>query len=348
MTIDALNVIRSVSTICGCEALTELGPRAVTPLMHAFQASSLLLLSSSPKLREDWGKALVVVNQAPSTLQRYFERHCHADPVINHWQRHAQDECRVFRLSDLTAPVDPSYRAFLRSANVAHILLLSIPLGRAANEHMLVAIHRDERAKDFTGDECQIGEYLAPVLRQSFRAMQREEDEHAWLDVSSTFVSKVSRQPLLLVDEGGQLLDASHGARTHPAYARLAKGDRAFNVAIDQFLSSSLNTQELTVDGADDALRLSLRRVEGLSRYVLVTLNPSGGDAPALAWELLTPRQLEVARLVAKGARNCQVAECLGVSENTVVNHLSTVFGKLNIKSRTALAASWHRTMSDA
>ncbi len=59
------------------------------------------------------------------------------------------------------------------------------------------------------------------------------------------------------------------------------------------------------------------------------------GDA-ALA---LTPRELEIARLVARGATNREVAAELFLSPKTVEAHLSQVYGKLGLRSRTALAA---------
>lgn len=50
---------------------------------------------------------------------------------------------------------------------------------------------------------------------------------------------------------------------------------------------------------------------------------------------LLTPRQWEVMRQVAKGAGNIQIARLLGVSEATVAKHLENVFVRLGVQSRT-------------
>ncbi|MER3398255.1 MAG: DNA-binding response regulator [Chloroflexota bacterium] len=48
----------------------------------------------------------------------------------------------------------------------------------------------------------------------------------------------------------------------------------------------------------------------------------------------LTRRQLEVLRLIAWGRTNRQAAVELGISENTVKNHLRTVLAKLNLSRR--------------
>jgi DNA-binding CsgD family transcriptional regulator len=53
----------------------------------------------------------------------------------------------------------------------------------------------------------------------------------------------------------------------------------------------------------------------------------------------LTPREVEVLRLVAAGRSNAEIALALVLSEKTVARHLSNIFGKLAVASRTAAAA---------
>lgn len=55
---------------------------------------------------------------------------------------------------------------------------------------------------------------------------------------------------------------------------------------------------------------------------------------PALAE--LTPRELEVLQLVAHGLTDAEVAEQLVLSRRTVSTHLSTIYSKLHVKSRSA------------
>lgn len=54
---------------------------------------------------------------------------------------------------------------------------------------------------------------------------------------------------------------------------------------------------------------------------------------------VLTPRELEVLRLVATGATNRDIADTLVISEKTVARHMSNIFTKLGLTSRTGATA---------
>ena len=52
---------------------------------------------------------------------------------------------------------------------------------------------------------------------------------------------------------------------------------------------------------------------------------------------VLSRREIEVVRAVAKGLRNREIAERLGIAEGTVKLHLHTIYMKLRVDGRTAL-----------
>jgi DNA-binding NarL/FixJ family response regulator len=54
----------------------------------------------------------------------------------------------------------------------------------------------------------------------------------------------------------------------------------------------------------------------------------------------LTPRQLEVLKLVSHGYSNEEIAECLKVRPNTVKFHLSVIFRRLGVRNRIEALAS--------
>jgi two-component system, NarL family, nitrate/nitrite response regulator NarL len=57
---------------------------------------------------------------------------------------------------------------------------------------------------------------------------------------------------------------------------------------------------------------------------------------------LLTPREIEVVKLVARGLRNKAIADDFSVSEGTVKTHLHSVFEKMGVRSRAELIAYCH------
>ena len=60
------------------------------------------------------------------------------------------------------------------------------------------------------------------------------------------------------------------------------------------------------------------------------------GDGRARA--ALTPREIEIVRMVAQGIGNREVGERLFISEGTVKTHLHTIYEKLGVKGRVQLA----------
>ncbi len=51
----------------------------------------------------------------------------------------------------------------------------------------------------------------------------------------------------------------------------------------------------------------------------------------------LSPRETEIARLVAQGQRNHDIAHILGIGEHTVETHLTHIYQKLGISNRVEL-----------
>jgi DNA-binding CsgD family transcriptional regulator len=96
--------------------------------------------------------------------------------------------------------------------------------------------------------------------------------------------------------------------------------------------------------GDDDAAALELAAARGvfaelgaapdLARVELLAPSAAASDAHGL-----TPRELEVLRLVAAGATNKGIAAELVLSERTVDRHVSNIFAKLRLSSRSAATA---------
>jgi DNA-binding CsgD family transcriptional regulator len=81
-------------------------------------------------------------------------------------------------------------------------------------------------------------------------------------------------------------------------------------------------------------------------RARLARLSPATQRRPAprraqSGWEALTPTECEVVEEVCGGRSNPQVAERLGISRRTVEAHLRSIYAKLGISTRLALAIAY-------
>ena len=78
-------------------------------------------------------------------------------------------------------------------------------------------------------------------------------------------------------------------------------------------------------------------RVRGRLRALGVRRRLVAAQRPGRGWAAMTDSELVVARLVAQGLTNREVAERLFVSQHTVSGHLRHVFAKLDVNSRVEL-----------
>jgi predicted ATPase/DNA-binding NarL/FixJ family response regulator len=123
-----------------------------------------------------------------------------------------------------------------------------------------------------------------------------------------------ARRPLQYLAPG---FTANRAAAARAAsQARQALGD-------DRFTQAWKEGQGLTLN---DAVAYAARKGGGRKR-------------PATGWASLTPAELEVVRLVSEGLRNDAIARRLFIAPGTVKVHLSHIFTKLGITTRTELAA---------
>jgi DNA-binding NarL/FixJ family response regulator len=89
-----------------------------------------------------------------------------------------------------------------------------------------------------------------------------------------------------------------------------------------------------------NGVRAAAQHGSPLDPRVARTLLTDGAPIPVAT--ALSPRELEVLRLVAKGHANKQIGRSLGISERTVKVHLGNVFRRIGVQDRTS-AALWAR-----
>ncbi|HEY7031216.1 MAG TPA: response regulator transcription factor [Thermomicrobiales bacterium] len=89
------------------------------------------------------------------------------------------------------------------------------------------------------------------------------------------------------------------------------------------------------------AAMVALRWTE--DEAVAVPVAPDAGRVPPPTFAGLTPREVEVLRLIAEGCSNREIGDRLYISHRTVMQHVASILAKLEVGSRTAAAALAHR-----
>jgi predicted ATPase/DNA-binding CsgD family transcriptional regulator len=175
--------------------------------------------------------------------------------------------------------------------------------------------HQDWAAYD--PESVHFFKFFVPDIA-SLAAGMGEAERAAWLFGASEVLTRVTGRPAAWSER-----------RVHErgmAAARGTLGDEAFEAALD--------------------IGRRLPREQVLAEIAAV-LDPSSAPkmrvaADGVAAHGLTPRELEVLRLVAAGHSNREIADILFISVPTVKRHMSTVLAKLGLPSRSAATAYAH------
>jgi DNA-binding CsgD family transcriptional regulator len=185
----------------------------------------------------------------------------------------------------------------------------------------------------------------------------------AYVRVGRTIPDPISRQIEAPVPEGFPGVAAAIW-RCRGLVGAVDPGE-AFEAAVARYADARLPWQEartlltygerLRRDGRRVDARQQLRRAFSLFDEIgspawadraATELAASGGEAqrsPAGPSEVLTPQELHVALAAATGATNREVSAMLFLSPKTIEMHLTRIYRKLGLRSRTDLAARFAR-----
>jgi DNA-binding CsgD family transcriptional regulator len=212
---------------------------------------------------------------------------------------------------------DAALAAMRRALSEAADPVARIRLLPAAVEIMLAADAHDE-ARDACAELAQLEPRFASVLLAALAAAARGAVDLAAGDARAA-LGALRRSERAWEDIGAPYERAR--VRVLVALACRALGDT--------------DTAALELESARDAF-VELRAGPDAARVTALLSRPGTGHG-------LTPRELEVLRLVAAGETNKAIAATLVLSERTVDRHVSNIFAKLGLSSRTAAAAYAYR-----
>ncbi|HXR98131.1 MAG TPA: response regulator transcription factor [Terriglobales bacterium] len=139
--------------------------------------------------------------------------------------------------------------------------------------------------------------------------------------------------------------------RSHAGRVRLLTVGREFRVGLQVELllagAAGYVDQNDGWSGAIETMIKAARAVmaggrwfssEVMSASIDALRDPARKPAVGAAFDSLSPRELQIARHVALGESNKQIAAALNLAECTVKTHLQNVFAKINVNNRVTLA----------
>jgi two-component system nitrate/nitrite response regulator NarL len=190
-----------------------------------------------------------------------------------------------------------------------------------------------------------------PILRDGLRRLLQTEPCFRIAGETAPGIDAVS----LVRDLRPDILIVDFAASTFETLKALAdSGARVHTIILAESLDAADLTRALELgarglvlrDSADDVLFKSIHSV--LAGHYWIASGPVA-DADAGVRKLdaelrsrrafgLTPRELEIVRMVVGGRTNKDIGEQLAIGENTVKSHLTHIFDKVGASSRIELA----------
>ncbi len=97
----------------------------------------------------------------------------------------------------------------------------------------------------------------------------------------------------------------------------------------------TLLTRDVATDRLVTGLAATSQGLAVLDPALAGALVAARMEPPSSPGEALTPREIDVLRILAEGLPNKAIARRLGISEHTVKFHVNAILGKLGVESRT-------------
>jgi predicted ATPase/DNA-binding NarL/FixJ family response regulator len=236
----------------------------------------------------------------------------------------------------------PAYDQVVRARRpLAIALLLLGDLDGAAGEAQRLLAHGQAGGNQYV--EAIARDLLGRVALERGATLEAERHLHTALAIAARRdfrLQTISALELLarvaaLTDsptEAARLLAAVHGVRAQLGTTRWPPEHETWE-QVGEAVRATLGDDAFAAAWAE-GLKLSIDEAVGYASRAR-----GKRKRPARGWESLTPTEVEVVCHAARGLTNPQIAERMFVARATVKAHLSHIFAKLGISSRSELAA---------
>lgn len=311
---------------------------ASQPDLVLYRGQCLVHRAEIMQLHGAWSDALDAVQRARQQLSQPTTQ-----PAVG---MAFYQQAELHRLRGEFAKAEAAYREATKWGRDPQPGLALLRMAQGQIEAATAAIRR---AVDEAQGRVTRARVLAPYVEIALavadvtaaRAAAEELSEIA-ADLDAPFLHAVSTQALgaVLLAEGAASAALHALRRAWTAWQALEVPYEAARVRVRIGLACRAlgdeDTAALELDAACWSFRQlgaapDLAQVEALSRKAAVMAPGAPGG--------LTPREVEVLRLVAEGKTNRAIAAALVISEHTVARHVQNIFAKLGVASRTAAGA---------
>lgn len=195
-------------------------------------------------------------------------------------------------------------------------------------------------------DEARLLKSVAVILRaEGYDVITAQDGAEALVKISQTMPDLIVSDIRMPGMDGHQLVRALRGNRRTelvPIVFLTAKDERkdrlqSLRSGVDAYLTKPFDPEELGAVIANLLARVERMGME-LARIVRTVSSDAAPDTSEFTDNDLTETELRVARLVAEGLANKEIASSLGISVRTVEGHISSILSKKALTNRVEIA----------
>jgi DNA-binding CsgD family transcriptional regulator len=226
----------------------------------------------------------------------------------------------------------------------------------------MAALYRCQGASRYSPDEVDFVERLAPVIARGLRFAM----------TSTSAAPAVDRGPgMAILDREGNLISLTGEAELwidELATASFPRPSMARGYELPFEISALASVARARAGGEGQPPRMRMRTdagvwllahasvLRGTDEHVALVIEPAKASeiAPLIIEAYgLTPRELEVTRMIARGLKTSEMAAELFLSAHTIRDHVKAIFEKVGVSSRGELVATifadhYHPTLDAA
>lgn len=352
---DAMLSTETIGRILACNAFSDVAQSLLAPISQEIGASSSVLLQiSRTQHHGDHVGSYVHFGRCPEAAQTYVD-----DGIFRHAPKLRS---AMSRIGDVRHPAQPQlscfgllpygrgmdcYRDFQESFDIGSVLAVALPIASFLDPAvMCIAFHRSRLEDTFGHADYARLQSLLHVVRAAIANIANSESLAISGAMPDIIVRHAANVGWIVLDDDLCVRQASRrglvdlGLLTSDGTVSGASGTLS-DVRVQLLEREARAPESCVIDCDDMAVQVRpFRAPGGEDCYLLITGQPAVRERMAAAQDTsLSDRETEVATLICGGQSNASIAGLLGISPRTVENHLRSIYGKLDIHSRTQLVS---------